>query len=89
MLTPSQITLCSLNGVTGTWGRGTNGIGRFFFDPDSVTTFTVEMNAYSANVEGDHYVYAVYVADISSGFNAISRFHLIWWSKAPLRHVTS
>ena len=64
----------TIAGVTGTWGRGANGVGRFFFDPDSVTSFTVTMNAYNATTQGGHYVYAIYVADITAGFNYIEEY---------------
>jgi hypothetical protein len=64
----------TITGVSGKWGRDPNGVGRFFFDPATVTSFTVSMNAYNASTQGGHYVYAVYVADITSGFNYLAEY---------------
>ncbi len=64
----------TITGASGIWGRGPDGIGRFYFDPDSTNSFIVSMNAYSVNTQGAHYASAVFVADISSGFNKIDEY---------------
>lgn len=64
----------TITGASGTWGRNPDGSGRFYFDPESTTSFTVSMNAYAATTQGGHYVYAVSVADITSGFNRIEEY---------------
>jgi hypothetical protein len=64
----------TITGASGTWGRGPEGIGRFYFNPDSTTSFTVTMNAYAVTTQGGHYAYGVFVADITSGFNSIDEY---------------
>ncbi len=65
----------TIEGADGVWGRTPNGAGRFYFDPASVTDqFTVTMNAYNVTTPGSHYVYAVYLADITDGFNYIGEY---------------
>lgn len=64
----------TITGASGTWGRSPDGIGRFYFDPESTASFTVSMNAYAATTQGEHYVYAVFVADITSGFDSIGEY---------------
>lgn len=51
----------TITGVTGTWGQGNSGQGIFYFNPATTTSFTVSMNAHSANTQGGHYAYGVFL----------------------------
>ena len=55
----------TITGVTGTWGRGTEGQGIYYFDPTSTTSFTVSMNAYTVTTQGGHYAYSVFLSGSS------------------------
>ena len=57
-------TLFTISGVTGTWSGST-----FYFNPASVTSFTVTINSYSAANPGGHYGAFFQVADITSGYS--------------------
>lgn len=70
----------TIDGVSGTWATTSEGYGfyqhygAFHYDPDSVTSFTVTMSAYSATTQGDYYAYWGQVGEISSNYTVINEF---------------
>lgn len=65
----------TVSGATGVWVIGPNGVGKYYFNPDSVTDeLTVTMNAYSAPTQGGHSVYGVFVNDITTEFENVGEY---------------
>lgn len=64
----------SFSGVSGTWAVGENGTGRLYFDPATTNTITITMNSYSATTQGGHHAYAVFVNEITNGFEFIDEY---------------